>query len=257
MASYTPFCHIRSLPSPLGTFTDVNTTAIINGYPHIFFPCTEIAVNTTLLAQANGNYTSLQLYALLWSMTPANVVSTCTTFGAQTFTSGNVTAPVGNITLDFGLSYSPFAGRNASVLEIASAPHIAFIPSNCTGAGCSYPFPGSTFNVSAPVNASTWTSSPSCTVNGGKYTSTYQGTVGTTVVTAAPLPTSPPGPPSSKPFPVTIRGAVAWLVVLTAVFSLWLIASLATWVIKTVGTAKEEVQAASGKDSGKVDPSEV
>ena len=232
MASYTPFCHIRSLPSPLGTFTDVNTTAIINGYPHIFFPCNQIAVNTSLLTQANGNYTALPLYALLWTMTPANVVSTCTAFNAATLSSGNVTAPVGTITLDFGLSYSPFAGRNASVVEIASAPHIAFIPSNCTGAGCSYPFPGSTFNVSAPISVATWTSSPSCT-------GMYQGTLGTTVVTAAPAPTPAP---TSTPFPVTIRGAVAWLVVLTVVFSLWLIASLSGWVIKTVSAAKEQVQ---------------
>jgi hypothetical protein len=41
---------------------------------------------------------------------------------------------------------------------------------------------------------------------------------------------------------VTIRGAVAWLVVLTVVFSLWLIVSLASWAIKTVGAATEQVK---------------
>ena len=232
----TPAC---SLPSPLGTFTDANTTAIINGYPHVFVPCTQLAVNTTLLAQNAGNYASLQLYALLWWMTPANVVSTCTTFGAATLSTGTVAAPVGTVALDFGLSYSPFAGRTASVVEVASAPHIAFIPGSCTGLGCSYPFPGATFNVSAPISVPTWTSSPSCTGSGGVYTSMYQGTLGTTVVTAAPAPTPAP---TSTPFPVTIRGAVAWLVVLTVVFSLWLIASLSGWVIKTVSAAKEQVQ---------------
>jgi hypothetical protein len=223
----------------------VNTTAIINGYPHIFVPCTQIAVNTTqLLAQA-GNYATLQLYALMWTITPATVVSTCTTFNAATLSTGTVAAPVGTVTLDFGLNYSPFGGRTAVVVEVAGAPHIAFIPGNCSGAGCSYPFPGTTFNVSAPVNVSTWTSSPSCTSSGGVYTSTYQGTVVTTVVTAAPLPTPAPGPPSSTPFPVTIKGAVAWLAVLTIVLSLWLIISLSAWAVKVVGAAKEQVQAAS------------
>ena len=239
-----PPCH-PSLPSPLGTFTDGNNTAIINGYPHLFLPCNQIAVNTSLLTQAAGNYAALPLYALLWTMTPANVVSTCTAFNAATLSSGTVAAPLGTVALDFGLNYSPFGGRTAAVVEVASAPHIAFIPGSCTGAGCSFPFPGSTFNVSAPVNASTWTSSPSCTGSGGVYTSTYQGTAVTTVVTAAPLPTPPPGPPSSTPFPVTIKGAVAWLAVLTIVFSLWLIGSLSAWVVKTVGAAKEQVQAAS------------
>jgi len=231
-----------SLPSPLGTFTDPNSTAIINGYPHVFFRCNEIAVNTTQLAQAAGNYANLQLYALLWTMTPANVVSTCTTFGTANPSTGTVASPIGNVTLDFSFPYSPFGGRSAMVLEIASAPHIAFIPGNCMGAGCAYPFPGSVFNVSAPVTVSTWTSSPSCTGSSGSYTSVYQGTAVTTVVTSVPMPNPPPSPTVSKPFPVTIRGAVAWLVVLTVVFSLWLIISLASWAIKTVGAATEQAK---------------
>jgi hypothetical protein len=70
----------------------------------------------------------------------------------------------------------------------------------------------------------------------------YQGTAVTTVVTSVPVPAPPPSPTASKPFPVTIRGAVAWLIVLTVVFSLWLIISLANWAIKTVGAAEEQTK---------------
>jgi hypothetical protein len=70
----------------------------------------------------------------------------------------------------------------------------------------------------------------------------YQGTAVTAVVTSVPVPAPPQSPTASKPFPVTIRGAVAWLIVLTVVFSLWLVISLANWAIRAVDAAVEQTK---------------
>ena len=224
-----------SLPSPLGAFTDPSQTAIINGFPHVFFQCAQITVNTSSLLAVNGNYSSLPLYALLWWLTPANVVATCGTYN-NTFT-GTTAAPLPPaLALDFGSPYSPFGGRSAAVVEVASAPHIAFIPANCVGAGCAPPFPSTPFvnaatpTVSSPISVASWTPSPSCNaLPGGGYASAYQGTLGVVAVgngTALSPPPPAAAQPPPPPFALSARAFTAWLISLTVVLSCVVVAAL-------------------------------
>ena len=58
---------------------------------------------------------------------------------------------------------------------------------------------------------------------------------------------NPAGPPSIKSNPITYKGMVAWLSILTAVFSTWLIVTLAMAIAKLLSSAA--AQAASGANA--------
>ena len=141
----------------------------IGGYPHLYFQCAEVTVASSLVLNANGyaaviaasfNASTTPLHTLLWWATPANVVSACNQWSPNSVAGPifqldpqSSTSPATSCTSWPCSVAAPFGRAYANVDELASAPHIGFIPNNCwtapggPSAGCVVPFYGATFQV--------------------------------------------------------------------------------------------------------------
>ena len=205
------------------------------------------------IIQKSFSPATTQLSTLLWWATPANAADLCPQYtnAANEAINGTLNSNGTFVQLDAfnagafsvaGTSCSkwpcdvnaPFGGAYSIVSELASAPRISFLPTGCTGASCVAPFYNTPFPgcpngvVAASVATKVWSSSP-CAVTANGHPPSFYGpdptqplVVGN--VTSPPPPSPPPSPPSppppSSPFPVSQKGIVAWLAVITAVFSL-------------------------------------
>ena len=181
------------------TFTDAANTAIANGYPTLYFPCAEVVVPSSTNLSTNAALLAAPLGVLLWTQTPGS--STLPALGsAFALDGGNVAQPC---SAGWPCSLAaPFGGATATVLEASTAPRVMLLPQGCAGASCT------AVNGSIPA--------PFSNCPGGKVTMMGVTTGNaTTASTAAPTSSSPPSMSNSD--------IVAWLAVLTAVYSFFFI----------------------------------
>ena len=256
---------------------DATAASILGGYPNLFFQCLEVAVSDALpltpaslasIVRASFSAATTPLNLFLWWATPANVAATCaqyidgsnkplapnSTFQLDPFNSSAAASGAGCAAWPCAAT-APFGGALGVVKELASAPRIAFLPGGCTGAACVAPFPGGPFAgcpggvLTMPTAASGWSSSPCQFLTNGKPASAFSpnASLPTTVgnAPAAPPPASPPPPPlPPPPFPISQKGIVAWLAVLTAVFSCFFIVIAAQALSRSIAASA----AASAED---------
>jgi hypothetical protein len=121
-----------SITAPACNFSDVTMTAIVSGYPTLFFPCAEITVPSTTNLTTWASIMAAPLSVLLWTQTPA---------------SGAMPAIGATFALDGGGSAggcaawpcsvaAPFGGAGATVTEASKAPKIVLLPQGCAGSNC-------------------------------------------------------------------------------------------------------------------------
>jgi hypothetical protein len=186
---------------------------------------------------------------------------------------------------------NPAAMTNS--LEVSNGPSLKVLPPACAtykgnGTGCAatsaatfqFPYtacpngqltlPGPAFrSFSAPGAGS---GGSTIVASGAAGTPVYAGAVAT--VTTPPPPPSPPKPPSPpfaplspspppapnapnappSPLPISQRGVVAWLAVLTAVYSVWLLFTLGNSVARLLKSSSPAPTGKDHKDPATSDP---
>ena len=205
------------------TFTDAANTAITGGYPTLYFPCAEVVANSSTNLTTNAALLAAPLSVLLWT---------------QTASSGTMPAVGSSFALDGGnvaqscttgwpcTTAAPFGGASATVLEATSAPKIMLIPQGCAGTSCT------AVNGKIPAPFS------NCPV--GMVTMNGNTTGNSTAASSTPSPSSSPS--------MSNHDIVAWLAVLTAVFSFFFIGqcllALHTRISRTTAAGKSAPEAA-------------
>lgn len=121
-----------SISAPACTFPDATRTAIVAGYPTLFFPCAEITVPAATNLSSWANIMAAPLSVLLWTQTPAS--SATPAIGASYALDGGAAA-AGCVSWPCSAA-APFGGASATVLEASTAPKIALLPQGCTGVNC-------------------------------------------------------------------------------------------------------------------------
>lgn len=180
-------------------FTDAANTAITSGYPTLYFPCAEVVLAASTNLSSNAQMLAAPLSVLLWTLTPGGpalpAIGGTFTLDGGNAVSGCTSWPCSNI--------SPFGGVTATVLEANSAPGIKLIPQGCVGVNCT------------SVSGSILAPFPNCP--GGKVTVLGNVTGNSTTASATQMSSSSPASDLSN------NDIVAWLSVLTAVFSFFFI----------------------------------
>ena len=211
-----------SISASLCTFTDTANTAIVNGYPTLYFPCAEVVANSSTSLTTNAALLAAPLSVLLWTQTASS--GTMPAVGSSfTLDGGNVAQPCTN-----GWPCStaaPFGGVSATVLEANSAPKIMLIPQGCAGTSCTA--------VNGKIPA------PFSNCPAGMVTMNGNTTGNSTTASSTPSPSSPS---------MSNHDIVAWLAVLTAVFSFFFIGqcllALHTRISRTTAANKSASEAA-------------
>lgn len=230
-----PRTHALSMPD---FRSDTEAYAVIGGYPTMFLQCAQLSVDAETKLNADGIRElaagRATLYTLLWTATPANVVSLCS--GLTTPGTGNPAVGVSyaldpwsadlaageNCTAWPCSTQAPFGRRAAAVAEVAGAPRIMFLPRACSGATCVAPFPGTPFGgcpggkLTMPISSGSWSSSPCNSPQAS------QGTAAATTVGGAPAA------PAPKKEALATKDIIIWLAILTAVFGCFCV-SVSAW----------------------------
>ena len=186
------------------TFSDAANTAIVAGYPTLYFPCAEVVIPATTILNTSAALLAAPRFVLLWTQTAAS--STMPAAGSSFALDGGAT--VQGCTSWPCSATAPFGGASATVLEATSAASIMLIPQGCVGAACT------AVNGSIPA--------PFTNCPAGQVTVLTLKTGNNTAARAAAV-SSPPSPAST----MSNSSIVAWLAVLTAVFSFFFIGQFA------------------------------
>ena len=190
-----------SITAPSCTFTDAVNTAILNGYPTLYFPCAEVVVSSSTNLSTNATLLAAPLGVLLWTQTPGS--ATLPAIGSTFNLDGGNVAPACPTGWPCS-TVAPFGGASATVLEANSAPKIMLIPQGCAGSNCT------------AVNGSIPAAFSNCPA--GKVTVMSLTTGNATTASALPVSAS-----SSSAAAMSNRNIVAWLSVLTAVYGFFFI----------------------------------
>lgn len=203
-------------------FTDANAGLTATGYPALYFPCVEVVVPASTVITTAAALVNAPLGVLLWTQTISTqampsvgssfaldagaVVSNCASWPCSTGVGGTVVAP--------------FGGASARVLEASVAPKIQLLPQNCMGINCT------------AVNGSVVAPYPNCP--GGVMTMQGVATGNNTAALSALAATL------TAPVTLSNRSIVAWLIVLTVVFTCFFaVQAAAALLVKPAPLAKQ------------------
>jgi len=184
------------------TFSDAGNTAIVGGYPTLYFPCALVVVPLSSNLSTSASLLAAPRGVLLYTQTASAASAALPAIGSSFALDGGAAVVQGCASWPCSAA-APFGGASATVLEASTAPNIKLIPQGCAGVSCT------AVNGNIPA--------PFANCPAGQVTALTLKTGNAPAAAAAASPASA----------MSTGAIVAWLSALTAVFGFFFVGQCA------------------------------